>query len=258
MESKIKDLIRPLYYIALMPKTKAQCRSTRRELSSYKNKYSGKRCFIVGNGPSLTCDDLDKISSYGDFSFGCNRIYILFDKTKWRPSFYVNQDPKVIRGCIEEINALDSNQVKFIKALGKTEYEVPGAIYYDFHLTYRFNKKIPKFSDDAVGGLYNGYTVTYTALQLAVYMGFKEIYLLGCDCNYSVDNKSIDINSYPDYRMYDPKKVGRPPDIEQMFISYKVVKNECENRGIVIKNATRGGMLEVFDRVQFEELFKNN
>jgi len=258
MKDKVRDILRPYYYLAIKGKTQKQVKSTVEELKKFKNKYDGKRCFVIGNGPSLRTEDLEVIQSNGDISFGCNRIYVLFDRTSWRPSFYINQDPKVIRGCIEEIRDLDKNQVKFIKALGKKEYEVDGAIYFDFVIRYG-KKKLPNFSDDPEKELYNGYTVTYAAIQLAAYMGFKEIYLLGCDCSYSLDNQSVQTisqGSYPDARMYDPGKVGMPPDIAYMFSMYEVCKKYCEERGIKVFNATRGGKLEVFDRVDFDSLMQ--
>ena len=258
LKEKVRDILRPYYYALIKGKTQRQVKSTVRELKKYKNKYMGKRCFVIGNGPSLRVKDLDKIQANGDISFGCNRIYVLFDKTSWRPTFYISQDPNVIRGCIEEIRELDKDQVKFIKALGKRKYEVEGAIYFDFVIRFG-KKKLPKFSDNPEKALYNGYTVTYAAIQFAAYMGFNEIYLLGCDCSYSPDNQSIQTisqESYPDARMYNPAKVGMPPDIAYMFSMYEICKDYCEKRGIKVFNATRGGKLEVFDRVNFDSLMQ--
>ncbi len=254
LKENVRNVLRPYYYLLIKGKTQKQVRSTVEQMKEYKGKYDGQRCFVIGNGPSLKIEDLERIQNNGDLNFGCNRIYIMFDKTAWRPSFYINQDPRVIRGCIDEIKDLDKSQVKFIKALGKNEYEVPGAIYFDFAIRYG-KKKLPKFSDNPEKELYNGYTVTYAAIQMAAYMGFKEIYLLGCDCNYSVDN-TIKVESYPDERMYDASKVGMPPDIAYMFSMYEVCKKFCEERGITVYNATRGGKLEVFERVDFDDLFE--
>ena len=69
--------------------------SSRKSLAEFKNKYAGKRCFIIGNGPSLTPSDLDLIK--GEYSFAANRIYYIFEKTEWRPTFYCNQDLNVLK-----------------------------------------------------------------------------------------------------------------------------------------------------------------
>ena len=65
-------------------------------LSSYKNKYSGKRCFLIGNGPSLKAEDLTKLYKNGDITFAFNRVYNIFDDTEWRPKFYISQDEKIV------------------------------------------------------------------------------------------------------------------------------------------------------------------
>ena len=113
----------------------------------------------------------------------------------------------------------------------------------------------PDFLDGKNCVFADGRSVTHTALQLAAYMAFDTIYLIGADCNYLNDNKSINENSYPDRRMYDKNKVGDPPNMEYTFIAYKVAKEQLEKRGIRVFNATRGGNLEIFKRVDLDELF---
>ena len=57
-----------------------------KRIALYKNKYTGRRCFIVANGPSLRPEDLDLLHDRGEITFGMNRIYKLFDQTSWRPT----------------------------------------------------------------------------------------------------------------------------------------------------------------------------
>ena len=74
-------------------------------IRSLRNKYKGKRCFIIGNGPSLGIHDLEKIK--GEISFGTHRIYEIFDKTSWRPDYYLAQDYKLIYTSKESIKSID-------------------------------------------------------------------------------------------------------------------------------------------------------
>ena len=73
---------------------KANC--TMREL---KDKYKGQRCFVIGNGPSLTAEDLNLLK--GEVTFASNRIYKMFEQTDWRPTYYavfdewVGSDPEL-------------------------------------------------------------------------------------------------------------------------------------------------------------------
>lgn len=255
MNNGIRDVVRPVFRIVVHPHIKKLCRMTQERFERYKDKFEGQRCFIVANGPSLTMSDLDRFAERGEITFGMNRIYALYDRTKWRPQFYLTQDPKVIRTCIEETKQQVNYSEVFVKVPGEPKYDIPGAINID--IDYSRSKKMlpPDFLDGNNCVFADGRSVTHTALQLAIYMGFKTIYLVGADCNYSADNKSINKDSYPDYRMYDAKKVGDPPDIEYTFIAYKVAKEYADNHGVKIFNATRGGMLEVFERVNIDDLF---
>jgi hypothetical protein len=109
--------------------------------------------------------------------------------------------------------------------------------------------------------VYNGATVTYSCLQLAVNMGFKEIYLLGVDNSYSLalrkngelvqtnleqDHFSPGYSAYPNMHLFK---------IDIVNAAYQSARNYAESHGIKIYNATRGGKLEVFERVDFDSLF---
>ena len=65
-----------------------------KRFSALKNKYKGRRCFIVGLGPSLTTADLDLLAKNGEYTFSMNRCYQLFDRTEWRPDCYFISDGK--------------------------------------------------------------------------------------------------------------------------------------------------------------------
>ena len=103
------------------------------------------------------------------------------------------------------------------------------------------------FSDDPYAIVYHGMTVTYSAMQLAVYMGFKEIYLLGCDCDYSGEKQH-----FMDYGL--KTETADNPE-SKAIAAYTTAKNYADEHGIKIYNATRGGKLEVFERVDLDSLF---
>lgn len=253
---KIRDFFRPAFRLAVKPHIRYLCNKTSVQFESYKDKYKGKRCFIVANGPSLRMEDLNRLSDNKEITFGMNRIYMLFDRTQWRPTFYLVQDPTIIRSCFNEINERVTQSIKFVKVPGEPKYDLPNSIYFDVDYTKADKGLIPDFYDGAKYTFADANSVSYTALQLAVYMGFSEIYLIGADCNYSKDNKTINAESYPDKRMYDAKKVGNSPRMEYTFLGYEVAKKYAESHGIKIYNATRGGKLEVFERVNFDTLIQ--
>ena len=126
---------------------------------------------------------------------------------------------------------------------------------------------LPLFSDDCSRQVYSSGTVAYMMLQLAVYMGFKEIYLLGMDCSYSIERHSDGSVTRNDVRDHNPfiqikdegnmedlEKAGIFAEIDRMMDGYKAAKQYADLRGIKIYNATRGGKLEIFERVDLEKL----
>ena len=93
-------------------------------------------------------------------------------------------------------------------------------------------------------------------IQFAVYMGFSEIYLLGVDFNYSNNNTEINAACYFDNRLYNNNLAYALPKPEVTLASYQTAREYCKNNGIKIYNATRGGKLEVFERINFDEVIK--
>lgn len=224
---------------------------------NYKNIHLGQRCFIVATGPSLRVDDLNLLESNHEICISMNRIYNIFDETKWRPDYYVIQDLKMIEDLKETISALDL-PVKFVSGASSDYWEQKvssKSIKFNFVNLLEMGK-LPFFSNRVDKCIYEGMTVTYACLQMAVYMGFKEIYLLGLDHNYSNDLYAGSNH----FAGYDTDKRIRlnTVHIGQNELAYISAKKYAEQNGIKIYNATRGGKLEVFERKDFDSLFNNS
>ena len=214
-----------------------------KNLKCIKGSYNDKRCFIIGNGPSLKKEDLERLK--GEITFASHGIYFIFDKTDWRPTYYCAQDCKLINDRISEIEEYCKDIPKFFGVV--KDFHYPNFSKDDtiiVLLNEPFVDGYPKFSNDATNGFYEGMTVTYFNIQLAIYMGFKEIYLLGVDHSYTPGREHFS----------DKDLITNTPQLDKTTFSYKKAKQVCENYNIIIKNATRGGQLEVFDRVNFDSL----
>ncbi len=74
------------------------------ELSKYKNIHNGKRAFIIGNGPSLRKEDLDKLYCHGEICFGANKIFKIYGQTEWKADYYMMTDQRMIEECWNEID----------------------------------------------------------------------------------------------------------------------------------------------------------
>ena len=232
-----------------------------RKIIKYKNKYKGKRCFIIGNGPSLKMEDLNLLYKNNEICFGSHRIYLAFNNTKWRPNFYTIQDTKMMNEYYYEIEALKIKQ-KFVAYPYELHQSFP--IFKSFlsvkMIFENFFPYCPNFSKDLSKGIYEGWTVSYFNIQLAVYMGFEKIYLLGIDHHYSKTKSPNGIIIENDTKdnfcdEYIQKNENRNlPQVDKSTLAYLKSNVLSRYNNFRIYNSTRGGKLEIFERVNFESI----
>lgn len=222
--------------------------------------HAGERCFIIGNGPSLRCDDLDALVN--EFTFASNGIYNIFEKTEWRPTYYVCVDRNALSLNIDEILSLNLNRMFLdVYAKNKIKDKKDNIILINQHLTHfdihKYTTANIGFSEDPTCYLCSGYTVTYAAIQLAIYMGFSTIILLGVDHNYarSIDSqgriKSVNNERDHFFQRKEPKGFYYYEGVEY---AYSLANRVAQTKNIRIMNATRGGALEIFERAEFDSL----
>ena len=235
-----------------------------RRLAKYRDLHKGQRCFIIANGPSLRADDLDKLADANEITFAMNRIYKMFDQTRWRPTYYVCEDELIALSQQKEICSIPA-RAKFIPAEIKWYHGVNIKDAVLFHINYSDSQRFPfSFSTDIPHQVDCRGTVTFTCMEFAAYMGFSEIYLLGVDHNYQV-TIDIDGNVIVDPNAKDYFCDGYDSDIKEQVVhdmgnntrAYLDAQEYCRQSGkCIIYNATRGGKLEVFERVDFDSLLK--
>lgn len=216
------------------------------KLESLKNLHEGKRCFLVATGPSLLIEDLNLLKKNNEICISVNSIFKAFDKTKWRPDYYTVSDAIFASKNRTVIDALDIPYKlvsDYCVEFWEHRHDENTIKYHHSASDYCYD-----FSEDISRVSYGGYTVTYICMQLAVYMGFKEIYLLGTDCSYikGSQNNYFVKEDKPDYTYHGEDK---------MLPAYQSAKQYADAHGIKICNATRGGRLEIFERVNFDSLF---
>ena len=235
-----------------------------RYFSKLRNLYKGQRAFVIGNGPSLQFEDLERLTE--ELTIASNKIYLSFEHTTWRPSFYTICDPMVWGKIKDEIHAY----FKFVH-IENTSY-----LPYDSKLnisarTWTIKGLVqnpysdsPGFSSNFNAGIFNGYSVTYINLQLAAHLGANPIYLIGCDHHYSGEdalpaNSEVvveegQVNHFiKGYR--EPGEIVYNAPLDDLTEAFKNARAFSELNDITICNATRGGHLEVFQRVDFDTLF---
>ena len=235
---------------------------TRRYWLSMKGKHQGERGFVIGNGPSLKIEDLEKLKH--EVTFASNKIYLAFDQVAWRPSYYTIGDPIVWDKIKHEVG-------RYFECIHIPSFfrKIPRCLLKNIVLWKHLNlsKKAPKgavgFSEDASRGLYPGGTITYQNLQLAVHMGLNPIYIIGCDHFYQGEEKQnksepIQVEKQDNHFIKGYRKPGEivhSANISMMTTAYQKARSGAEKNGIKIFNATRGGYLEVFERIEWDSLF---
>lgn len=223
------------------------------EIKKYKDIHNGERCFILATGPSLTIEDVSLLKD--EVTFGMNSICMLFEKLGWETTYYGVQDLGVYRKLKEFYAKFKFSKLFIGDGIPWKERmdikHIPYALNYLNH-RYSYKKLTSKFSEKADEYIYDGYTITYSLMQLAIYMGFSEIYLLGNDCSYSNDPQK---QHFMDFGHYD-KSTQTARD--RILFAYQYAYEYLKNSDVKIFNATRGGELEIFPRVKLEDVLKEN
>ena len=233
-------------------------RKTCNQLKKYRNIHKGKRCFIIGTGPSLTVEDLELLKD--EYTFASNRIFEIYPRTQWRPTYYINQDYPLLKKYVNEINELAPKAV-FLPIDVQSSYGHNPLAHF-FVLRYKeFYPGDADFSEKLHHYMGQGFTVTYGALQLARYMGFSEVYLLGIDHNYSISQDEHGnlivrqgVKDYFEGSTASNIGINLPRVVETIRAYMTARKYADRQKNFTVYNATRGGKLEAFERVKLEDV----
>lgn len=228
-------------------------RASIRRLAALRNIHRGQRCFIIGNGPSLKQTDLSRLRK--EFTFGMNRIYLGFPEMGFETTYYLTINSLVIEQCAADIRAL--RMPRFLSWRSRHLIgNAPDLIF--LHTTYAG----AKFAQDARGRLWEGATVTYVALQLAYHMGFQEVILIGVDHSYSAQGRpnTTVVSQGEDRDHFHTDYFGKGfrwqlPDLETSERGYRLARQAYEAAGRRVLDATVGGKLTVFPKVDYNSLF---
>jgi hypothetical protein len=225
----------------------------------FKDAHKGQRCFIIGNGPSLTASDLNKLKN--EITFGTNKIFFMVDKTEWRPSYFVCEDDETFEQIQGKLSIINCTKFFECHAVLLATLFNPTNFHY-FHLDrsdqFRPDREPSGLSEEPYFMKW-GMTVTYSCLQLAAYMGFSEIYLLGVDSTFDrgvkINGEIVFNNAQTHFANNYATKNIYPITFDFVILAYQTAREYCDSHGVKIRNATRGGALEVFERVDFDSLF---
>jgi len=222
-----------------------------KRLLKFRDIHRNSDCFIIGNGPSLKHMDLKPLKDY--YTFGLNKIYLLFEKIDLGLSYHVAVNPLVIEQSAKEFELLSCPSFlpyhvagKFIKACEHIYFIMTGG-------THRFD------GGDIIKEICEGYTVTYVAMQIAYYMGFSRVFLIGVDHNYNFSGNPNEerLLTGEDTNHFDARYFGNHkwhnPDLPGSELSFQMARFYFERAGRSIYDATVDGKLSIFPKISYEQ-----
>ena len=228
-------------------------RDSIRKLNALRNQHRGQRCFIIGNGPSLKNTDLTKLRD--EFTIGMNRFYLMFPELGFQTSFFLSVNDLVAEQCAADFQAL--RMPRFFSWRARRWLQPDDQLHF-LYTTYTG----PKFGKNAAGRLWESATVTYVALQLAFHLGFQQAILIGVDHNFVTQGKpnTTVVSEGDDPNHFHPGYFGKGfrwqlPDLETSELGYRMARQAYEKAGRQVLDATVGGKLTIFPKVDYNSLF---
>jgi len=223
---------------------------SRRRLKRLRDSHKGEKAVIVCNGPSLLMSNLSSLGNV--YTFGLNKINLLFDKSPFRPSCIVAMQEFVL-----EQNAAFYNATNIPLFVSSTRL---GTILPRENVIFLYVSGVRAFAKDCSIAIDGGHTVTFAALQLAFHMGFQQVALIGADHSFAVDGPANatatagdrdDSHFDPNYFAGGVKWVL--PDLFQSEVSYEMARQMFAAYDRRVVNCTVGGKLEIFPRMTLED-----
>jgi hypothetical protein len=231
-----------------------------------------RRCFVIGNGPSLGEQDLRPLAR--EFTIGANSFYkhphadevglkylcsadarFFADEPRsveWHrliekhlPDTTLLMNPEI--QALMRKHGLYRRNVVHVFANG---IKARHARHVHFDLTRPLN----------VGAT----TGSMLCIPLAAYLGFKEIYLLGFDCNW-LQSSTASYHFYSRHELWKEfDSVGADDRVDRYevvlnatlrdFRAHYMIAQRTRELGIRVVNATRGGLLDAYPRMKYEDL----
>jgi hypothetical protein len=226
--------------------------SSRRALARLKDSHAGKKAVILCNGPSLLKTDFHEISETGVFSFGLNKINLLFDTTSFRPDCVVS-----VNGHVIAQNQVFFNETALPIFLDWTARRI---VKKRSNVIFLHSIYFPEFAEDCSLSVFQGFTVTYVAMQLAYHLGFRAVALVGCDHSFAQKGRPNEavIAGIHDPSHFHPKYFAdgmtwNLPDLRSSELYYLLARHRYEENGRKLYNCTVGGELEVLPRCSLEQ-----
>lgn len=236
------------------------------KIRKFRNKYKGKKIFIVGTGPSLNKIPMKLLRN--EYTFGIHRISLIYDRTSWRPTFFIcitkraEQNKKyradILRTIDLGIPCFIGTRIKNVIPDASNIYWIKCKDIWDKEIY--FPKEMFWYRDVGHGEVSIYGHTGFGAIQIARYMGFAPIYLIGMDLTYSaLKNNKMDTNHFhpkyetgvltnseEQYKMY----------LENLRMAHELTAGKSAEEGLRIFSVDTNIKLDMYSQISLEEALK--
>jgi hypothetical protein len=237
----------------------------------YKDIHRGRRCFVIGTGPSLKDQDLSPLATEITFTMGAFWKHPILER--WQPTYYCIADPLLFDGSDpmrEFFGSLTSRIVASTFFVPLTAADVIREqsllpLERTYYLAFGYSLSEGKAKNvDFTQFVPSVQSVSQLGIMAAMYMGCSPIYLLGLDHDW-LSHVGPDRHFYEGLAGLEKHPGARPtlaswPYKETMesqlrlWRGYEILLDIGRRQGCRIINATNGGFLDVFERAKYEEI----
>ena len=270
-----------VFFRIILPKTLNK--KIRNKNTELKNLHSGETCFILGTGPSINTQDLTKLEN--KFCIGVGEFFHHKQYKVIAPQYYVqapNHEPfrcDYALGLVRGVRKLDSNptiilghtdyKYSFFRCLKSHDYLADNIYFVNYQYSNRIGKETvgSEIDWDISKTPFTCKTVIYMALQVAIFMGFKKIVLLGCDHDYIIT--ALAQKNFDKHHFYEESESSSKGIVDfldgftllrwfreysERWEDYININNYAISKGVRIINATNGSLLDMFERKKLEDI----
>jgi hypothetical protein len=240
------------------------------------NRHRGERCFVLCNGPSVKQQDIRPLKN--EVVFSVSSGYLHPDYSDIRPRYhcipqltYGKISPEVAANWFREMDHNLEGAELFLDlqewSLVQEQSLFSGRELHFVCMGRNYFPRTPANIEDLVGIMPRVQTVPILVIMIAMYMGFREIYLVGTDHDWFIKQeykyffepgllKGLDIGVRQDGTL-ETTLWDELPAVSKVWAQYRAVKGIAKAHGVTIFNATHGGMLDEFERVCLENILRN-
>lgn len=240
---------------------------------AFRDRHRGERCFILCNGPSVNKQNIKPLKNEHVLSVSSG--YLHADFATIDPEYHFV--PQLTYGLIttDDVIAwfreMDARLGRATVFLNSTEAELVRreGLFPERNVHYTAFYKVfsdydPDIKPDLASNIPGPQSVVVMCLMAAIYMGFTKIYLLGTDHDqfrsgqYSYSFEPTVLKGKDTSANSEGELIGGWHDelaaLAVLWGQYRVVRKMAERHGVQIFNATAGGELDEFPRVELSSV----